>query len=243
MDEMWNAPLDRENIKAFYDSTVEMVFPSVFSICKESTRAEQAIVKSYVDTYQQRNSISGEEVLFVFGDILLKNANEIIDKYPLPENLSFVERSLDEYTRNSMLEKINNKIDSRSFKVSEFISADNKKKNTTSSKTAVSSFSVTPLLIFQLIILALAIWGVSYASVTLPYKKNNKLIPESEIPGSSQFRSISLKDEYISILNYLPFNIEIPNIDQNAPVAGNPDEELVPSFATTAEEEPKATRG
>lgn len=243
MDEMWNQPLDRDNLKAFYDATVEMVFPSVFQICKESTRTEQAIVKSYVDTYQQRNSISGEDVLFVFGDILLKNANEIIDKYPLPENMTFAERGLDEYTRNAMLEKINAKIDSRSFKVSEFISSDSKKaKNTKGVKSLSLSLSVSPLLIFQLIVLALIIWGVSYLSVTLPYK-NNKLIPENEIPGTSQFKSISLKDEYISILSYLPLNIDSSNTEEADPNSENSDQPLAPSFAEPTSEEPKATRG
>lgn len=243
MDEMWNLPIDRDNLKDFYFSTVEMVFPSVFSICKESTRTEQAIVKSYVDTYQQRNSIPGDEVLFVFGDILLKNANEIIEKYPLPENLSFSERGLDEYTRNSMLEKINTKIDSRSFKVSEFISSDSKKiKSGKASKPISLNLSVSPLLIFQLVVLALVIWGVSYLSVTLPYK-NNKLIPENEIPGSAQFKSIPLRDEYVSILNYLPLNVASSKNEEADQIVDEPDQPLAPSFAETTETEPKATKG
>lgn len=241
--EMWNLPLDRDNLKDFYDATVEMVFPSVFQICKEATRTEQAIVKSYVDTYQQRNSISGEDVLFVFGDILLKNANDIIEKYPLPENLTFSDRGLDEYTRNSMLEKINTKIDSRGFKVSEFISSDSKKsKSNMTSKAFSLSISVSPLLIAQLIVLALIIWGVSYLSVTLPYK-SNKLIPENDIPGTNQFKSISLKDEYVSILNYLPFNVDTSKTEEADPNATDSDQPLSPSFAETTASEPKATKG
>ena len=125
--EMWNKRLNRENLTEFYNETIEMVYPSVYSICKETTRTEQAIVKSYVDVFQQRQNISGEEVMYVFGDILLKNANDIVEKYELPEGLTFGERNLDEYTRNSMLEKIGSKIDSKGFKVAEFISSDAKK--------------------------------------------------------------------------------------------------------------------
>ena len=109
--DMWNKRLERDNINDFYNETIDMVYPSVYSICKETTRTEQAIVKSYVDVFQQRQNISGEEVMFVFGDILLKNANDIVEKYELPENLTFGERSLDEYTRNSMLDKILARID------------------------------------------------------------------------------------------------------------------------------------
>ena len=48
-----------------------MVYPSVFDIIKETTRAENAIVKSYQDIYAKRESVAGEDVIFVFGDILL----------------------------------------------------------------------------------------------------------------------------------------------------------------------------
>ena len=44
--EMWNEKLTRENIENFYFSTCEMVFSSVYQMTKETTRAEQAIVKS-----------------------------------------------------------------------------------------------------------------------------------------------------------------------------------------------------
>ena len=104
--DLWNEKLTRENFEAFYNSTVEMVYSSTYGICKETTRTENAIIKSYIETYQQRNTIRAEDVIFVFGDILLKNSEEMVERYPLPEGLSFAPRTLDEYTRNSMLEKI-----------------------------------------------------------------------------------------------------------------------------------------
>ena len=76
--DMWNEKLTRENFEAFYNSTVDMVYSSTYGVCKETTRTENAIVKSYIETYQQRSSIRGEDVLFVFGDILLKNASNAI---------------------------------------------------------------------------------------------------------------------------------------------------------------------
>ena len=150
MDELWNKELTRDNITDFYFSTVSMVYPSVFDITKETTRAENAIVKSYQDIYAKRESVAGEDVIFVFGDILLKNAKDIIDMYPLPDNLDFAPRLLDEYTRNSMLEKIITKIDSKGFKVAEFISSDSHKQNSSSSfRRYMEVFPVTPLLVLR----------------------------------------------------------------------------------------------
>ena len=75
--DMWNEKLTRENISDFYQSSVEMVYPSVFEITKEPSRTERAIIKSYLDTYQQRGSLKGEDVIYVFGDILLNNAKSL----------------------------------------------------------------------------------------------------------------------------------------------------------------------
>ena len=78
----------------------------------------------YQEIYSKRESVAGEDVIYVFGDILLKNAQDIVEQFPLPGNITFAPRLLDEYTRNSMLEKILARIDSKSFKMAEFISSD-----------------------------------------------------------------------------------------------------------------------
>ena len=123
-EELWNEKLTRENLKDFYMATVDMVYSSVFGITKEPTRCERAIVKSYLDIYAKRANVPGERVIYDFGDLLLENAKNIVADYPLPENLSFVERKLDEYTRNSMIEKVLTKIDSKGYRMAEFISTD-----------------------------------------------------------------------------------------------------------------------
>lgn len=207
MDELWNQKLDRNNIIAFYDSTVGDVYTAVFRITKEATRAEQAIVKTYVELYQQRAGISGEDVPYIFGDILLKNSNEIVEKYPLPDNLTFNNRLLDEYTMNSMREKIVTKIDSASFKMVEFMSSSDPKKAASekpSLRRATGFIAITPLLVIELIIVALVIWGVSYTLITVPYK-NDALVDESKI-----FSSTSLQEKYVSILPYVPFDVKYP---------------------------------
>ena len=239
--EMWNKKLDRENISDFYYETIEMVYPSVYGICKETTRTEQAIIQTYVDVFQQRQNIPAEEVIYVFGDILLKNANEVVERYELPEGLVSTERALDEYTRNSMLEKIINKIDSRGFKVQEFISSDPKKKSGKGIKGILFSSAVTPLLLFHMIVLALIIWGVSYVAIEIPYR-NNQLVSEDDVYGT-----VPLQEKYVSVLGYLPLNSEFDAIAS----AGEPQqtettespaetEAIKPSFNET---EPSATRG
>ena len=237
--EMWNQKITEDNFQSFYDETVAMVYESVFGICKETTRTEQAIVKTYIETYSQRATIPGDEVLYIFGDTLLNNANETVERFPLPENISFAPRTLDEYTRNSMYEKILSKINSTSFKVAEFISSDNKKGKTgKKSSRVLGSIPVTPLLVFELIFVALIIWGVSYAIVTLPYR-NDELVSDSKV-----YTDVSLQDKYIGILDYLPLNVDFPNLDSaeqtQESVEAQEQAELQPSIA---ESEPSATRG
>ncbi|MBR2524121.1 MAG: hypothetical protein IKE53_06775 [Clostridiales bacterium] len=207
MDEMWNQALTRENITDFYYSTVTMVYPSVFDITKETTRAENAIVKSYLDIYSKRDSVAAEDVIYVFGDILLKNAQDIVEMYPLPDNLNFAPRLLDEYTRNSMLEKIIAKIDSTGFKVAEFISSDNHNQTSSSSiRKYMDVFPITPLLIVEIILVSLIIWLISWAAIKVPYT-NDKLIDEQAV-----FESASLQEKYVTAMGFYPLN---PNIGKS----------------------------
>ncbi len=251
-DELWNAKLTRENISDFYYQTVVMVFSSVFPITKEATRCERAIVKSYLDIYSRRNTVPAEQVIFVFGDILLENAKSVVEEYPLPSDLTFQDRLLDEYTRNSMLEKILSKIDSKSFKMAEFISTDVKKVKTPKTRSA-GLFTVTPLLIIEIIILAIVISFVSYAAITIPYSKD-KLINERDI-----FEAVSVQEQFIGAMNYYPLNVNVSKsayyndiMNANAasdeepaePGESEPAEQiLAPSLATTAETQVSATSG
>ena len=95
-DELWNQKLTRENIRDFYMSTVVMVYSSCFSITKEATRCENAIIKSYLDIYSKRNNVAGDRVIYEFGDILLANAKNIVAQYPLPQDMTFEDRLLDD---------------------------------------------------------------------------------------------------------------------------------------------------
>lgn len=253
--DMWSEKLTRENFENFYYNTVEMVYSSTYGICKETTRTENAIVKSYIETYQQRSSIRGEDVLYVFGDILLKNAEEIVEKYPLPEGLDFAPRTLDEYTMNSMLEKITAKLDSTGYKVAEFISSENKKgKPSKAFQKVMDVFPVTPLLAIQLVLLAVIIWLVSTVSISVINKDDN------ELTASSVFETVDLQSKYVAVLDYYPLNVDYVVTSEAAAEAdagmegGYGDEAfesapadgydpLAPVIAETEPAEPSATRG
>lgn len=202
-DGLWNQKLTRENIRDFYMQTVVMVYSSCYGITKEATRCENAIVKSYLDIYSKRNNIPADRVIYEFGDILLDNAKNIVAQYPLPADMSFEERLLDEYTRNSMLEKILSKIDSKSFKAMEFIQTDVKKGRRPKQMRKLNDlFQVTPLLIFEIIVLSIIIWAVSYLAVTIPYR-HSELVNEKHI-----FEAVSVQEQYINALPFYPFRIQ-----------------------------------
>lgn len=205
-EELWNEKLTRENLKDFYMATVTMVYSSVFGVTKEPTRCERAIVKSYLDIYAKRAIVPGDRVIYDFGDILLENAKAVVAEYPLPSDLTFEERKLDEYTRNSMIEKILAKIDSKSYKMAEFISTDVKKTKRTKQLNKVSSFfQVTPLLVFEVIILAGIVWFVAYVAVTLPYR-NSPLIKERNI-----YEKTSIQQQYIAAIPFYPIKLRLSN--------------------------------
>ena len=203
-DELWNQKLTRENIRDFYMSTVVMVYSSCYKITKEATRCENAIVKSYLDIYSKRNNIAPDRVIYEFGDILLENAKSIVTQYPLPADMTFEDRLLDEYTRNSMLDKILAKIDSRSFKAMEFINTDvkNKARRPKQIRKLNDLFQITPLLFLEIIVLAVVIWLVSFVSVTLPYR-NAELINEKSI-----FESATIQEKIINALSFYPIRVQ-----------------------------------
>lgn len=242
-DELWNQKLTRENIRDFYMSTVVMVYSSCYGITKEATRCENAIVKSYLDIYSKRASIPADRVIYEFGDILLENANNIVAQYPLPADITFEERLLDEYTRNSMLEKILSKIDSKSFKAMEFIQSDVKKGNRQRPNTRKLNnlFQITPLLIFEIIILAAIIWAVSYLAITLPYR-HSEIIDEKSI-----FETASVQEQYINALPFYPLRVQTEKSVEEGfmpqapsdPASSDPSAEAPETSETTGEPAPQ----
>ena len=181
-DELWNQKLTRENIRDFYMSTVVMVYSSCYGITKEATRCENAIVKSYLDIYSKRNNVPADKVIYEFGDILLENSKNIVAQYPLPADMTFEDRLLDEYTRNTDVKKAGRPRQMRKLN---------------------DLFQITPLLIFEIIILAIVIWGVSFIAITLPYR-HSELINEKGI-----FETASVQEQFIAALPFYPITVQV----------------------------------
>lgn len=227
----WDKKLTRENIKEFYDYTVPMVYSAVFDLVKDPTKTEQVIIKSYLDLYQQRGTIAVGDAEFVFSDILQKNSKSMLEKYPVPENLMFTARNLDEFTSSFMIQKILNKIDSAGYKFVEVISSNDNKKFQASShvKKFNELFPVTPLLVFALIIVSVVIWGVSKAAITIPYRNDNL------VNTKDCFDSVDIQENIVSMLPYYPLAVNFPKQD-----SVNIDE-VEKEIAATSVEETEAT--
>ena len=85
----------------------------------------------------------------------------------------------------------------------EFINTDVKKgRRPKQMRKLTDLFQVTPLLILEIIALAVVIWAVSYVTVTLPYR-NSELINEKNI-----FETASIQEQYINALPFYPFKIQ-----------------------------------
>ena len=90
--------------------------------------------------------------------------------------------------------------------MAEFISTDVKKTKRTKQLNKVSSFfQVTPLLVFEIIILMGIVWFVSFVAVTLPYR-NTPLIKERSI-----YEKSSIQQQYISAIPFYPIKLRLPN--------------------------------
>ena len=63
-------------------------------------------------------------------------------------------------------------------------------------------FQITPLLILEIIVLAVVIWLVSFVSVTLPYR-NAELINEKSI-----FESATIQEKIINALSFYPIRVQ-----------------------------------
>lgn len=147
-----------------------------------------------------------------------------------------------------MLEKILAKIDSKSFKMAEFISTDVKRTGMTMhTRKKNDIFAVTPLLVLEIIVLSVLIWMVSYAAVTVPYTKD-VLINEKGI-----FENSSVQEQFISAMGYFPLDVKfveqtpgeggeaVPEGGETEPA--QPEAQIAASLAETTEPEISATSG
>ena len=94
-----------------------------------------------------------------------------------------------------------------------------------------SFFQVTPLLVFEVLILAGIVWFVAFVSVTFPYR-NNPLIKERSI-----YEKNSIQQQYIAAIPFYPIKLRLP-ASAGAAQQGDPNvtaTETTPPAETTTE--------
>ena len=64
-------------------------------------------------------------------------------------------------------------------------------------------FPITPLLVFEIIIVSVIIWLVSLAAIKVPYS-SDKLINEQDV-----FETDSLQERYMNAMSYYPLKFDI----------------------------------
>ena len=201
---IWTDPLNRENIDVFFHTYVPHAYRSAYRILGDSTRTENVLTESFLEVYHKRNHEEAEDLVFFFSDILQKRVTSLASQYPITETRGRVyDRSIDEFTENSILSEIHRKIDSASFRFIELITSN------TVGKTAIQTdpflvqiqnTGLSLVLILQLMVVAIIIFMITFAGV-----KNivgmNDIVPKS--PNSSEFR---LEDLLVPVLDYLPLS-------------------------------------
>ena len=224
---IWNKPLNRETFDDFFHLFAAAAFRSSYRILGDSTRTENALVDSFMEVYQKRNSEENTDLVFLFSDLLQKRVELVAAQYPLTETNKPGARSLDEFTENSMLDELHRRIDSAPFRIVEAF--------TSSATTIVSSHSeplisqikktgVTLLLVIQLIITGLII-----AFVTLTA---GKILGVSDLgPKTPEKQEISITDSLVLLLDYLPLRVF------DAPTSNPVTETTTDPLATTASQQ------
>lgn len=201
---MWENDLTRENFDVFFRQFAPSAYRSVYKILGDTTRTEGALMDAFLEAYHKRSTVTGDEIVYLFSEVLEKKVANLSEKYPISESMHRTNhRVMDEFTQNSLLSELHQRIDSTSFRIIEFI---------TSSSTGRQSVCMSPIagqlrnsgvsviLIIQLLITAIVVFLVTVASSGSVFKIDD-IVPSS--PGNS---SISIEDKLVPILQYLPLS-------------------------------------
>ncbi len=199
---MWDNELTRENFDAFFRQFAPSAYRSAYKVLGDTTRTESALTDAFLEAYHKRSTVAGDDIVFLFSDVLEKKVSVLSEKYPISESMHRNNhRVMDEFTQNSLLSELHQRMDSTSFRVIEFI---------TSSSTGSQSVHMSPILsqlkntgisvilIIQLLITAIIIFLVTAASSSSIFKIDD-ILPKS--PANS---SISIEDKLVPVLQYLP---------------------------------------
>ena len=212
--ENWNKSLKRENIDEFFKLYSSAAYKSAYKILGDTTRTENVLIESFIETYQRRKEIPPDRLAFSFGLVLQKKIEPLTEQFPVRESEIGTTRTLDEFTQNSMLMTIHQQIDSLSFQFLELflfnIGAESGREN--SFWSIFRSTGISILSLIQIVVVALIIYFVATISLQ---SSVDSTVP---IPQSPRSSTISVSDQMIRILEYLP----LPVASQNSiSAAGN----------------------
>jgi hypothetical protein len=240
----WTQPLNRENFDEFFHLYVPHAYRSAYRVLGDSTRTENAITEAFLEIFHKRNSEEAKNLVFFFSDVLQKRVAALAAQYPIMEtNKTVPNRTIDEFTQNSILSDIHKKIDSPAFRIIEMITSN--AVNKTSIKTdpilgQIQNKGITLGLIFQLLIVAILIFIITFAGAKTIFGVNDV------VPNTPNAKSVPIENQIVSILNYLP----LANFSNTVPVPTDAAGLPIPSPTATPTATPQieitvqsATRG
>ena len=210
----WNKPLKRENFDAFFDLYSSAAYKPTYKLLGDTTRTENVLIESFIETYQKRKEVPPDQLVYTFGVILQKKIEPLSELFPVREAENGSTRTLDDFTKNSMLMEIHKQIDSMSYHFWEMflfnIGSDKGKEN--SLLNVFRSTGINLLSIIQIIILAIIIYFAASLS-------SSKMLDATEnIPQNPSNSIYSISDQLVGILEYMPLS------SSNAVVSDAPQE-------------------
>jgi hypothetical protein len=210
---LWSERLSRSNIDDFFNEYAPSAYRSAYKVLGDTTRAENVLLESFVETYHQRNVREEENPVFIFGEILERRVSHISSKYPLPMDVKVSNRTLDDFTRNSLLSDIHRKIDSIPFRVIDSLSSSASSHHNSHAPRlpkmigGISKSGMSITLILQLIIVAIVIAIMTFAGAM------NIFGIRDIIPAGFEQDEWKIDKKLVSALPYLPLVIQNQPVD------------------------------
>jgi len=203
---IWTEHLSRTNIDDFFNEYAHSAYRSAYRVLGDTTRAESVLMESFVETFHQRNVRAEENPVFVFGEILERRVSHIASKYPLPQDVKISNRTLDEFTRNSLLADIHRKIDSIPFRIIDTLTS-SAHHNSHSPKlpkmvAGISKTGLSVVLILQLVVVSIIIAIMTFAGAM------NVFGIRDIIPTDFEQDEWKIDKQLVSALPYLPLVIQ-----------------------------------
>lgn len=200
---MWKKPLTRENIDEFFRLFAPHAYRSTYKILRDTTRTENAMTEAFLEVYHQRNSDDAGDLVFLFSDILQRRVETLASRYPISETTHTANRTLDEFTENSILSEIHHRLDSTPYRILEMFTSSASKSNMRADPILgqIQKSGISLFLILQLVIVAVIIFAITFTSARTVFGIDD-IVPQS--PGKVEF---SIEDVLVPALGFLPLSI------------------------------------